>query len=117
MWPETLELFQYYKGIVIGIIIGLGFAWLCWRLPVHLRTRHTRKLRKIVLDLRRIEAAFTGNRNAPNPRELRVQRVPLRQRMMETWQVRCAAWRADTKPRTPEQAAQEAYERQLMEAT
>lgn len=114
---EGLELFQYYKGITIGITVGLGFGWLFWRLPIHMRTRHTRKLRKMVLDMRRIEAAFTGKRNAPNPRELRVQRIPFRQRMLEGWQVRRAAWRADTEPRTPEQVAREAYERELLEAT
>lgn len=101
----------------IGVLIGLGLGWLLWRLPVHLRTRHTRKLRKQVLDLHRIEAAFLGRRGAPNPRELRVQRVPLRDRTMEAWQVWLAGWRADCQPRTPEQVAREAYERALQGVT
>jgi hypothetical protein len=114
---EGLELFQYYKGIMIGLTIGLGFGWLIWRLPVYLRTRHVRKLRRIVLDVRRIEAMFLNRRTVPNPRELRVRRIPLRQRMTETWQVYQAEWRAATAPRTPEQVAEEAYQRELMEAT
>lgn len=109
MFPDDLGLFQYYKGIGIGVLVGLGFGWLLWRLPSVLRTRHTRKLRKIVLDLHRIEAAFKGN-SGPNPRELRVRRVPLRDRIMEWWQVWIAEWRASATPRTPEQVAQEAYE-------
>lgn len=114
---EGLELFQYYKGIGIGIIVGVGLAWLKWRLPVHVRTRHTRKLRQQVLDLRRIESAFVNRRWVPNPRELRVVRVPLRDRMVESYQVWRAGWDADTKPRTPKQIAEEAYQRSLMEAT
>lgn len=110
--PEGLELFQYG----IGGAIGLSFGWLFWRLPIRLRTRHTRKLRRIVMDLHRIEAAFTGRRDAPNQRELRVQRVPVRQRMSESWQVWYSDWKAASTPRTPEQVAREAYERELLEA-
>lgn len=116
MFPDDLGLFQYYKGIGIGTLIGLGFGWLSWRLPTVLRTRRARKLRKIVLDLHRIEDGFKG-RQGPNPRELRVQRVPLRDRIMEWWQVWIAEWRASAKPRTPEQVAQEAHEREPVGAT
>jgi hypothetical protein len=101
------------EGILIGVGIGLVSGWLFWRLPIHLRTRHTRKLRKMVLDLRRIESGFLGRRHTPNPRELRVQRVPLRDRMMESWQVHRAAWLADTAPRTPEQVAEDAYRNEI----
>lgn len=116
MFADNLELFQYYKGFGFGAVFGLTVAWLAWRLPVHLRTRMTRKLRKQVLDLKRIEAAFTGKEYAPNPRELRVVRVPLRDRMMEAWQVWLAAWRADIDPKTPERVAEEAYRRAVAEA-
>lgn len=109
MWPENL--FQVGVGVNIGLTVG----WLLWRLPTYLRTRRTRKLRRMVLDLRRIEDAFRG-RKGPNPRELRVMRVPLRERIMESRQVRQAAWRADTAARTPEQVAEEAYQRDLLEA-
>lgn len=115
MWPENLELFQYWKGVGIGVAVGLAGGWLLWRLPIHLRTRRTRRLRKMVLDLHRIEDGFRGHRG-PNPRELRVVRVPLRDRIMESRQVRKAAWRAATAARTPEQVAEEAYRRGLVEA-
>lgn len=104
MWPEMLEL------LGIGGSAGLACGWLLWRLPVRMRTRRTRKLRKMVLDLRRIEDAFHG-RQGPNPRELRVVRVPLRDRIMESRQVRKAAWKAATAARTPEQVAEETYRR------
>lgn len=116
MSPDDLGLFQYYKGIGIGVLVGLGFGWLFWRLPTVMRTKRARKLRKTVLDLRRIEAALKGIQR-PNPRELRVQRVPLRDRIMEWWQVWIAEWRASATPRTPEQVAQEAHERELIGAT
>ena len=108
MW---LELFQFIAGVGIGVAVG----WLLWRLPIRLRTKRTRKLRRMVLDLRRIEDSFRGRRG-PNPRELRVVRVPLRDRIMESWQVWYAGWKADTAARTPEQVAQEAYERSLVVA-
>ena len=117
MFPDDLGLFQYYKGIGIGVLVGLGFGWLFWRLPTVMRTRRTRKLRKTVLDMRRIEAAFLGRQVTPNPRELRVQRVPLRDRVMEWWQVWLAGWRADLHPRTPRQVAEEAYQRALQGVT
>lgn len=112
MFADSLELFQYYKGLVFGALFGISVAWLWWRLPVHLRTRATRKLRMQVLDMKRIEAAFTGKKG-PNPRELRVARVPLRDRMMESWQVWLYQWRADINPRTPRQVAEEAYHRAI----
>lgn len=116
MFPDDLSLFQYYKGIGIGVVVGLGFGWLFWRLPVRIRTRRTRKHRKTVLDLRRIESALRGIQR-PNPRELRVQRVPLRDRIMEWWQVWVAEWKASALPRTPEQVAQEAYEKEILGVT
>ena len=103
-------LFQYYKGLLFGIGIGVSLGWLWWRLPVVARTRRVRKLRNIVLDMRRIEAAFTGRR-IENTRELRVHRVPLRDRIAESW----AAWVQSTTPRTPEQVAREAQQRILAE--
>lgn len=116
MFPESLELFQYYKGIVMGAAIGLGFGWLLWRLPSLMRTRRTKKLRKQLLDVRRIKAGFLGRRGAPNPRELRVQRVPWRDRIMEEWQVWLVEWKTSSTPRTPEQVAREAYEKELVGA-
>lgn len=77
-----------------------------------LRTRRARKLRKLALDLRRMKSAYQG-RSTPNPRELRVQRVPLRDRIMEWWQVWYAEWKVSAQPRTPEQMAMEAYWRRL----
>lgn len=105
------------QGLGIGVLIGLGFGWLIWRLPVHLRTRHVRKLRKTVLDVRRIKAGFLSRRVIPNQRELRLQRVPWRDRIMEEWQVWYAEWKVSGQPRTPEQAAKEATEKALMGVT
>jgi hypothetical protein len=107
------------EGVLIGALIGVTLAWLWWRLPVHLRTRRTRKLRKQVLDMRRIEAAFTAKDRKwiPNPRELRVTRIPYRDRIMEGWQVWKARWDADLDPWTPERAAEEAYRQALVEVT
>lgn len=116
MWPDDLALFQYYKGIGIGVLVGVGFAWLTWRLPVHLRTRMTRKYRKMIMDTRRIQAMYTERNWTPNARELRVVRVPLRDRIVEWWQVWLADWRA-VQPRTPEQVAEEAYQRALVGMT
>lgn len=108
---EDLALFQYVKGVGIGFLAGLGFGWLMWRLPVHLRTRHTRKLRQIVLDLKRIEAAFVGVQGAPNHRELRTLRIPWRIKITEAWE----RWCEETKPRSPEAVARMTYERELAE--
>lgn len=116
MRPDDLALFQYFKGIGIGVLVGFGFAWLLWRLPVHLRTRTTRKYRRMIMDLKRIESMFTDWSWTPNARELRVKRVPLRDRIMEWWQVWIAEWRA-VQPRTPEQVAEEAYQRALVGTT
>lgn len=104
-------------GVGIGVLIGLGIGWLLWRLPVHLRTRHVRKLRKTVLDVRRIKAGFLSRRITPNQRELRLLRVPWRDRIMEEWQVWSAEWKASAQPRTPEQVAREAYEEELLGVT
>lgn len=49
---------------------------------------------------------------SPNPRELRVVRVPLRDRIQEWWQVTCAEFRAGV--RTPEMVAEQAYRTALM---
>ena len=110
--PNDLALFQYSKGIVFGVLIGVALGWLFWRLPATLRTRHTRKLRAIVMDLKRIEAAMVGERGAPNPRELRIHRIPWRLRITEAWE----QFLEDTKPRTPHQVAQLAHEKVLAEA-
>lgn len=86
-----------------------------WLRPLtHLRTRRVRKLRQIVLDLKRIRAMYTAPMLTPNPRELRVVRVPLRDRIMESWQVWRAEWRAAVTPRTPGQVAELAYRRALI---
>jgi hypothetical protein len=113
---DDLALFQYYKGLGIGILIGIGLAWLTWRLPIHLRTRRTKKLRARIMDIKRIEAAFTANTWVPNTRELRLVQIPRRERISEWWQVQRAEWREATKPRTPRQVAEEAYQRALAEA-
>lgn len=113
MWPDDLAVFQYAKGILIGVLIGVALGYLFWRLPTVLRTRNTRKLRAIVLDMKRIEAAFIGKPAAPNPRELRINRVPFRMRVMEAWE----QFLEETKPRTPQQVAQAAYEKVLAEVT
>lgn len=115
--PDDLALFQYWKGVGIGVLVGFGLAWLRWRLPVHLRTRATRKYRKMVMDLRRIESMFTDWSWTPNARELRLRRVPLRDRIMESWQVWVYEWNAATAPRTPQQVAEEAYQRALVGIT
>ena len=108
-FPADIAVFQYYKGLSFGVLIGIALAWLAWRLPIHMRTRHTRKLRRQVLDMRRIEAGFRGIR-VPNPVALLVNRVSLRERILTSAQ---QFWQ-DTAPRTPEQVARTAYERELM---
>lgn len=116
MFPDDIAVFQYYKGIGFGLIIGLSLGWLMWRMPSWARTRHVRNLRRQVLDMHRIEAAFR-RQPSPNPRELRVRRVPLRDRIMETVQVMWFEWKHATAPRTPEQMAWEARQRELAGAT
>lgn len=116
MFPDDLAVFQYYKGIGFGLLIGLSLGWLMWRMPSWARSRHVRNLRRQVLDMHRIEAAFRGTR-VPNPRELRVLRVPLRDRIMEMVQVWVFEWKHATAPRTPEQMAYEARQRELAGAT
>lgn len=83
---------------------------------MNLSARHVRKLRRTALDLRRMRTAYRGD-VTPNPRELRLVRLPWRQRMMEWWQVWEAEWKASALPRTPEQVAREAYERELLGVT
>lgn len=73
---------------------------------MNLSARRVRKLRPIAEDLRRMRTAYRGNRT-PNLRELRVVRVPWRDLIMEWWQ-------SLPPPRTPEQVAREAYERELV---
>lgn len=113
---RDLAMFQYYKGIGIGVVIGVSLGWLVWRLPTVLRTRRTGRLRRIVMDMRRIESPFKGTR-LENTVELLVhgaRRPPIRHRVAD----RARGYWASTTPRTPEQVALEAYQRQLLlEAT
>lgn len=95
MTPDV-TMIRYWRGI--------GFGLLFWQIPTVLRTRHTRKLRRIVLDMRRIEAALKGHVTS-NPRELRVLRVPLRDRIMERVQLWWFEFKHVTAPRTPEEIA------------
>lgn len=83
---------------------------------MNLSARRVRKLRPIAEDLRRLRTAYRGIAT-PNPRELRLVRVPWRQRMMEWWQVWLAEWKASAMPRTPEQVAMEAYKERLLGVT
>lgn len=113
---RDLAMFQYYKGLSFGVVIGIALSWLIWRLPVHLRTRRTRKLRRVVEDMRRIESPFKGHGIA-NTVDIMVhgmRRPPIRARIVDSAR---DYWLRST-PRTPEQVAQEAYRRELLvEAT
>lgn len=104
--PDDLALFQYYKGITFGVALGFAVAWLWWRLPIHLRTRRTRQLRAIVLDMKRIQSAYRGQ-HRENTRVLRVARIPIRDRVQEAWVNWKADWQETTRPRSPEEVALE----------
>lgn len=49
-----------------GILIGLFSGFVRWKVPGLLRTRHVRKLRQTVMDIKRIQAQFTSSRRMSN---------------------------------------------------
>lgn len=49
-----------------GILIGLSGGFIRWRFPVLVRTRHVRKLRQTVMDIKRIRSQFIPGRRVPN---------------------------------------------------
>jgi hypothetical protein len=49
-----------------GILIGLSGGFVRWRAPVLVRTRHVRKLRQIVMDIKRIRGQYTASHRVPN---------------------------------------------------
>lgn len=49
-----------------GILIGLSGGFVRWKVPVLWRTRHVRKLRQTVMDIKRIRAQFTPAHRVPN---------------------------------------------------
>jgi hypothetical protein len=49
-----------------GILIGLSGGFVRWKVPVLVRTRHVRKLRQIVMEIKRIRGQYAAAHRVPN---------------------------------------------------
>lgn len=107
----SLRFLAYLHVLGVGVLVGLGFGYLWWKLPEHVRRFQTwRQTRaearpRIAAEIARIEGAFRLESFTPNS-------APppfLRERIIARWE---DFWMATT-PRSPELVAQRAYEKEV----
>lgn len=95
---------------VVGIMLGLAGGFVRWRIPVLVKIYHVKKLRRIVMDIRRIEGQFYPSKRIPNH-----FRFGLRERIIDHVATRWRDFKESTAPRSPEWVAKNAYIKDLDE--